>query len=256
VTSWERKRLERLHEIVAAGAPLPSLERAMDQTTPSPPGRLASLGGLLSIIHAESMLNQRMWGTYTAIQSVLFALHLPFLIEAKPLLSILAAVVIADLFGGIFHIYCDHSTVRNDGSILDAQRLGFQWHHEQPSGKFEDPAYRPHYEMNYIYPYAILGNLVSFALPTQLRAFVLFFAVFSAIQQASHLWCHARLSNRPVPRIVRYLQDARILLNHRAHEKHHTDPNFDGNFCIFTGHTNALLNVCWRGVRWWQARRA
>ena len=46
----------------------------------------------------------------------------------------------------------------------------------------------------------------------------------------------------------------RILLHPRAHEKHHTDPNFDRNFCIFTGHTNALVNVGWLAVRMWQGR--
>ena len=213
------------------------------------------IGSLLGQLHAESMLNRRMWITYTAIQSVLFALHVPFLIATKPFLALLAATLAADLVGGIAHIYCDHTEVRNDGSIIDAQRKGFQWHHEFPDGKFDDPAYRPEFEMNYVYPYAILGVAVSFALPTQLRAFVLFFAVFSTLQQASHLWCHARLSGRPVPRLVALLQDARILLNHKAHQKHHADPHFDANFCIFTGHTNAFLNQCWRGVRWWQARQ-
>lgn len=217
-------------------------------------GTLAHVGSAFSMLHAERIINRRAWIAYTAIECGLLALQVPFLIGTRPFLAMLAATLMADLAGGVFHVYCDHTAIRNDGSLLDDQRKGFQWHHENPNGKFEDPAYEPHYEMNYIYPYAILGTLASFALPGQVRAFVLFFSVFSVLQQASHLWCHARLSGRGVPLLVARLQDARILLHPRAHEKHHSDLNFDGNFCIFTGHTNALVNAGWLAVRRWQRR--
>jgi hypothetical protein len=215
---------------------------------------LAPVGSVFSLLHTERVINRRAWIIYTAILCGLLVLHVPFLIETRPFLAFLVAMLVADLAGGVFHIYCDHTAIRNDGSLLDDQRKGFQWHHENPNGKFEDPAYEPHYEMNYVYPYAILGTVVSFGLPGQFRAFALFFSVFSVLQQASHLWCHARLSGRCVPLLVAWLQDARVLLHPSAHQKHHTDPNFDGNFCIFTGHTNALVNVGWLAVRRWQGR--
>ena len=85
---------------------------------------LARVGSVFSILHAESVINRRVWITYTAILCGLLALHVPFLIETRPFFAILVATLMADLAGGVFHIYCDHTAIRDDGSLLDDQAQG------------------------------------------------------------------------------------------------------------------------------------
>jgi plasmanylethanolamine desaturase len=53
----------------------------------------------------------------------------------------------------------------------------------------------------------------------------------------AHQWAHMP---RP-PRLVRLLQDCRLLLSHRVHQRHHRPPHVT-DYCIVTGWCNGLLN--------------
>jgi ubiquitin-conjugating enzyme E2 variant len=52
-----------------------------------------------------------------------------------------------------------------------------------------------------------------------------------------HQWAHMP---RP-PRAVRWLQNCRLILNRRTHQRHHESPHVT-DYCIATGWCNGLLN--------------
>ena len=168
----------------------------------------------------------------------------------------------ADLNSGLVHIYLDNSKILNNNSLVDRFRQEFQLHHENPVAQFEiDPKYRAHYEMNMVFPYAILPFFFIKNLSNNLRFFIVSFCIGSVLQQTSHYWCHARIHDKPMPLIgklmqgftlkeigniknnnIRKLLECSLVLNPIKHQRHHADPTNNMNFCILNGWANPLLN--------------
>jgi ubiquitin-conjugating enzyme E2 variant len=67
-------------------------------------------------------------------------------------------------------------------------------------------------------------------------AFMMTFCAVALPTNQVHQWAHMP---RP-PRVVRWLQDRRVILSRREHSRHHCEP-YARNYCIATGWCNPLL---------------
>jgi hypothetical protein len=63
-------------------------------------------------------------------------------------------------------------------------------------------------------------------------------ALFVGMTSQIHKWAH----QASPPTVVRWLQDARLILATRHHDEHHTSP-YDRNYCITTGWLNGPLQA-------------
>lgn len=66
--------------------------------------------------------------------------------------------------------------------------------------------------------------------------FILAFLLFIFLTNQIHKWAHSA----PVPTVVKWLQDRRVILSPSHHDIHHTSP-FDTYYCITVGWLNPLL---------------
>jgi ubiquitin-conjugating enzyme E2 variant len=69
-------------------------------------------------------------------------------------------------------------------------------------------------------------------------------ALFTGMTSQIHKWSHQEAP----PTVVRWLQDARLILAPRHHDEHHVEP-YSCNYCITTGWLNAPL----RAIRFFEA---
>lgn len=130
----------------------------------------------------------------------------------------LLAYALADAFTGIYHAATDK------GFNIRSQVILFQQHHTSPAGMVPD--FRP----------VILGiPLALIALLGWHPVFFLALGISISACQVPHYWAHHRRG-----RIVRALQQARIIISPRAHAVHHR--HFDRNFCTISGWNNFWLN--------------
>lgn len=176
------------------------------------------------------------------------------------------AIYLADLNGGLTHIYLDNSKIKNNNTLTDNFKKEFQDHHENSILQFEnDINYRSYHEMNLVYPFASIAFIFCLILPIYFRYFILIFSYLHVFQQITHYWCHARTNNKPMMFIGKILQGISVkqynsltknyylskilsiykfnlVLNPNDHRKHHIHPQHAINFCILTGWANPLLN--------------
>jgi hypothetical protein len=146
-------------------------------------------------------------------------------------------LVVTDLISGLLHLVLDNPRSLQLAPIRGLAE-GFQRHHRNPAKIYEMPLYQHLYVMHM--PLTILFLV---ALPFQeARMHVVFLSMVVGLHlmQMAHLWAH--LPSERVPKGVRWLQQARVLLTLRDHAAHHHEP-FDRNFCIMTGLFNRPLNA-------------
>ncbi len=158
-------------------------------------------------------------------------------------------MVITDLISGLLHVVLDNPRSLDLAPIRGLAQ-GFQRHHQNPANIYEMPLYQHLYVMHM--PLTLLFFVV---LPFhEPGMYVVFLSMIVGlhVMQMAHLWAHLPLSR--VPRVVRWLQNGRVLLSKRQHDLHHTPP-YDKDFCIMTGACNRPLNAAVRllgpTTHWW-----
>lgn len=145
-------------------------------------------------------------------------------------------LVATDLVSGLLHVVLDNPRSLSLGPIRGLAE-GFQRHHERPSKIYEMPLYEHLYVMHM--PLSLLFLVLLPFGNSAMHAAFLSMAVGLHLMQMAHLWAHVPPAQ--VPRAVRGLQSAGLLLDKPQHDAHHTAP-FDRNFCIMTGWFNGPLN--------------
>ena len=152
--------------------------------------------------------------------------------------AVAASVVVGDFATGVFHWATD-----NYGSI-DTPIVGrvcaaFQGHHDTPwTITYRSFANNVHKICYNTIP-VLTASLLSLAMgaPPFLSIFFAFFTSWWVVSQEFHKWSHMR----QVPRVVKFLQDAGIILSRKEHGRHHSSP-FEGHYCILTGMCNPVLD--------------
>lgn len=190
-----------------------------------------------------TMVGGLAWSAWALVRSP------PPLVDTAFLFAL--CLVATDLISGLLHVILDNPRSLDIPAIRGLAE-GFQRHHENPARIYEMPLYEHLYVMHM--PLTILFAVALAARDG--RALVVFVSMVLAlhIMQMGHLWSH--LPPARVPRAVRALQSAGVLLSKPQHDQHHTAP-FDRHFCIMTGMCNAPLNVAvgiiGRTTHWWIA---
>lgn len=183
------------------------------------------------------------WSAWALVQSP------PSLVHA--LLLCAFSLFVTDLISGILHVVLDNPRSLELPSI-STLALGFQRHHENPSGIHEMPLYQHIYVMHM--PLTLLFVAV---LPFHVSGmYVVFLSMVVGIHtmQMAHLWAH--LPPDRVPAFVRLLHRWNLLISKPKHDLHHREP-FDKDFCIMTGICNRPLNASVALIgpttHWWLA---
>lgn len=190
-----------------------------------------------------TMIAGMAWSVWALVKSP------PSFLEAATL--VVFCMIATDLISGLLHAVLDNPRSLGLAPIRGLAQ-GFQRHHQNPSNIYEMPLYQHLYVMHMPLTFLFLAVL-PFRDPGMYVVF-LSMVIGLHIMQMAHLWAHLPLER--VPRVVRFLQEARVLLSKRQHDLHHTPP-FDKDFCIMTGMCNRPLNAVVRVIgpttHWWLA---
>lgn len=183
------------------------------------------------------------WSVWSLVQSP------PPLLQSLGLLVMV--LVLTDLISGLLHVILDNPRSLDVGPIRGLAQ-GFQRHHKNPAKIYTMPLYEHLYVMHL--PLTILFFVVLPFGESLLHVVFLSFVAALHLMQMAHLWAH--LPPERVPRLVRGLQRAHLILSKPQHDKHHTPP-YDKDFCIMTGMCNRPLNVAVAVIggttHWWNA---
>ena len=171
-----------------------------------------------------------------ALAAVRLALNVGF--EWWTIPALLAGMAAADLASGVVHWSAD--TWGHDDLPVVGQRLlvPFRLHHVDP----DDLARRRFADCN--------GDVAAIALPVLAALLVVPLDAVWAVPAVAtfgfagvgmwtnqiHKWAHVPAP----PRLVRFLQDARVILGRREHGRHHHG-GYDSHYCITTGWWNRPL---------------
>jgi len=209
---------------------------------------------VFGLIHNPNVLSGSYFWTYSSLWVLLMVTkhRRAFKFTKTNVIMFILAYIMADVISAIVHIYLDHSTITNDGSVLDAQRRGFRYHHplDHVAKKLLDPTFEPYYEMNYVYPYALFIIIIANFVNLTLRNFMVYLATMICLFQATHLYAHASIlledpnyiDKAHVPWCISLLQKYHIILPPNHHKLHHEHKKHGINFAIFHGLTDPLIN--------------
>lgn len=183
------------------------------------------------------------WSVWALVRSP------PALLDAFLLFAF--SLLVTDLISGILHVVLDNPRSLELPSI-STLALGFQRHHENPSGIYEKPLYQHIYVMHM--PLTLLFVAVLPFHASGMYVVFLSMVVGIHVMQMAHLWAH--LPPERVPAVVRLLHRANLIISKPKHDLHHRAP-FDKDFCIMTGICNRPLNAAVALIgattHWWLA---
>lgn len=153
----------------------------------------------------------------------------------------LAGYLAADLASGMVHFLADNFGSPDTPFLGQGFVLPFRQHHVDPLGITRHGFFAANGN-NALVCLPILIPVVIFAPVTTTTVgyafgvftWVLLFAVFLTNQ--THKWAHME----EVPRPIRWLQDAGIILSKSHHDIHHKSP-FNTHYCITVGAWNSLF---------------
>lgn len=157
------------------------------------------------------------------------------------LLVVLAAYLAADLASGIVHFLADNFGAPDTPFLGQGFVLPFRQHHVDPLGITRHGFFAANGN-NALVCLPMLVPVVIFVPVTTstigyasgVFTFVMLLAVFLTNQ--THKWAHMEV----VPRPIRWLQDAGIILSKSHHDIHHKSP-FNTHYCITVGAWNSLF---------------
>lgn len=156
-------------------------------------------------------------------------------------LMVIAGYLAADLASGIVHFLADNFGSHDTPFLGQAFVLPFRQHHVDPLGITRHGFFAANGN-NALVCLPVLIPVVAFVPVTTSTigyaagafTWVFLFAVFLTNQ--THKWAHME----SVPRPVRWMQDAGIILSKSHHDIHHKSP-FDTHYCITVGAWNGLF---------------
>jgi plasmanylethanolamine desaturase len=162
----------------------------------------------------------------------------------NPWLVVLVAIagyLAADLASGIVHFLADNFGSPDTPFLGQGFVLPFRQHHVDPLGITRHGFFAANGN-NALVCLPVLIPVVAFVPVTTstvgyasgVFTFVMLFAVFLTNQ--THKWAHMEV----VPRPIRWLQDAGIILSKSHHDIHHKSP-FNTHYCITVGAWNSLF---------------
>lgn len=138
-------------------------------------------------------------------------------------LQIIAAYILADALSGVYHALTDK------GMNIKSQIEMFQEHHVTNTMiGFDWQTFAGGM------PVAILGAWFHSAFAVALGCFI-------ALTQVTHYYAHRRSHSRLVRHLVGLLQECRIIVHPRLHQRHHGG-EFDRDYCLLSGWNNWWMN--------------
>lgn len=156
-------------------------------------------------------------------------------------ISVLVCILIADFLTGAVHWAEDTYGVPTwpllGASVIEPNIR----HHAEPThflmGSFVSRNYQ-------VIAFVLLSTAIVY-LTGWLTWQVTLVACITSMGNELHAWTH----RRPRSRIVRLLQDMKLIITPEQHAKHHRKP-YDTNFCTVTNWLNPVLDTCkfWRGL--------
>lgn len=158
-------------------------------------------------------------------------------------MEILACILIADFLTGVVHWIEDTYGVPSwpllGASIIEPNILH---HKDQVDFTKGGMLYR-----NYQVWGFVAASIAIVYLTGWLTWQVTLTAVVASMGNEIHAWAH----KRPRSRIIRLMQEMKLVCSPEQHAKHHRPP-YDTNFCTVTNWLNPVLDaVCfWRGLEW------
>jgi palmitoyl-[glycerolipid] 3-(E)-desaturase len=141
-----------------------------------------------------------------------------------PLIHCLAAYVLIDALSGIYHWATD-----NRFNVRGQIDLFLDHHQTNTMQGFDWQTFAAGMPIT-----AIGGWLHS--------PFLIACGVFTALTQVTHYYAHRRSESLAVHRIVRWLQEARVIVHPASHSRHHKAPH-DQDFCLLSGWNNWWMNA-------------
>ena len=157
-------------------------------------------------------------------------------------LALFVGILGADLTSGLVHWGCD--TWGNTSTPILGQLAirAFREHHIDPKSITRHDFVETN---GHNFALSVLPSTIGFFLAGQrtltcalTSMCLLAMAIFVAMTSQIHKWAHTKTP----PRLVRFLQDVRIIISTPHHEKHHARP-YNRNFCITVGWLNGPLRA-------------
>ncbi|MEO7522409.1 MAG: fatty acid desaturase CarF family protein [Gemmatimonas sp.] len=155
--------------------------------------------------------------------------------------AVLAGYLVADLLSGVVHFLADNFGSPETPFLGQGFVLPFRQHHVDPLGITRHGFFNANGN-NALVCLPVLVPVVLFVPVTTsavgyvagVFSFVMLFAVFLTNQ--THKWAHMET----VPRPVRWMQDAGLILSKSHHSIHHERP-YNTHYCITVGAWNAMF---------------
>lgn len=170
----------------------------------------------------------------------MLSLTVSFMVTLKLLLTIL----LADLVSGLVH-WAEDAYARPGMPLLSRIAEDNLLHHRKP---------RAFLARSWWQSSADLLAIGAVVLATAwwldaLTIWVLLFTVLAINANQVHKWAH--MNRREVPRVIGWLQRARILQTPREHARHHTGTK-DSHYCVLTNLSNPVLEKIrfWTTLEW------
>jgi hypothetical protein len=165
------------------------------------------------------------------------SLHAPFF----AFLALLFGFLLTDFITGMFHWFFDTWFSPTTPFIGRAFVRTFREHHIDPTAICRHDFIETN--GSNIFSGCVLVVLGHCA-DTFAAASLLFASLFMSATSQIHKWAHSE----SVPRVVRWLQRARLILTKHGHALHHAAP-YDDSYCI----TSGWLNATFRYTRFFRA---
>lgn len=155
-------------------------------------------------------------------------------------LEVVASFLLADFLSGFAH-WLEDSYFTPSTPLLGPTIKKNSLHHDRPEVFTHNP-WHVTIRSSVICSIVLGASLMSAGLLTRTWLSALCLAAFA---NQAHKWSHLRSS--AVPRVVRWLQSARVLQTSSHHGHHHAEDK-NTRYCVITNAVNPVLD----GVRFWR----
>ncbi|MBC8085835.1 MAG: kua-ubiquitin conjugating enzyme hybrid localization domain protein [Phycisphaerae bacterium] len=157
------------------------------------------------------------------------------------LLVALAGYLAADLASGMVHFLADNFGSPDTPFLGQGFVLPFRQHHVDPLGITRHGFFAANGNnalvcLPVLIPVVVLVPLTTSSVGYAFGAFTFVFLLAVFLTNQTHKWAHMEV----VPRPIRWLQDAGIILSKSHHDIHHRSP-FNTHYCITVGAWNSLF---------------
>ncbi|MFZ5756515.1 MAG: fatty acid desaturase CarF family protein [Pseudomonadota bacterium] len=159
-------------------------------------------------------------------------------------LKLFCTVLLADLVSGLVH-WAEDAYARPGMPLVSRIAENNLLHHRKPRAFLANSWWESSADL-----LAIGAAILALAWwQDALTVWLLLFVLLAVNANQIHKWTH--MSRREVPRIVGWLQRARILQTPREHARHHTGEK-NSHYCVMTNVSNPVLEKLrfWTALEW------